>query len=72
MKVLNIIVLILVIIGAINWGLYGTIGIDLVALIFGAKTAIAARIVYAIIGIAGIIALTFFYKLDQPNPATKK
>ena len=54
MKVLDIIALVLVIIGAINWGLIGVLDVDLVALIFGVRT-IFTRIVYTLVGICGIV-----------------
>ena len=56
MYALKIIAYILVIIGAINWGLVGFFGFDLVATIFGEMT-ILARIVYALVGISAIIIL---------------
>lgn len=59
MKVINIIALVLVIIGALNWGLLGFFGLDLVHLIFGDMT-IASRVIYGLVGIAGLVALGFF------------
>ena len=56
MHILKIIAYILVIIGAINWGLVGFFGFDLVATIFG-DMSMLSRIVYAIVGISGIILL---------------
>ena len=53
MKVIDTIVLILIIIGAVNWGLLGFFEFDLVASIFGDMSTFA-RIVYGIIGIAGL------------------
>ncbi len=49
--------LILVIIGAINWGLVGLFQYDLVAALFGGAGAMISRIIYSLIGIAGIYAL---------------
>ena len=46
----------LIIIGALNWGLVGLFGVDLVASIFGPMTA-ASRIIYALVGLAAIINL---------------
>ena len=43
----------LTILGALNWGLIGIFGFDLVAFIFG-PTSIASSIVYSIIGIAAL------------------
>lgn len=56
MYTLKIIAYILVIIGAINWGLVGFFNFDLVALIFGEMT-LFARIVYGLVGISAIYLL---------------
>lgn len=61
MRALKIISYILVIIGALNWGLIGLFNIDLVALIFGEMT-ILARIVYILVGISAIISLITSYR----------
>lgn len=45
----------LVVIGAINWGFIGWFGFDLVASIFG-DMSVLSRIVYALVGLAGLIA----------------
>lgn len=58
MKVLDVIAGILVIIGALNWGLYGALEIDVVAKTLGVMTT-AARVVYILIGIAGLYRLFF-------------
>ena len=59
---LDIFALILIIIGAINWGLIGFFRFDLIASLFGQLSAIS-RIIYAIVGIAGIYSLILFWKL---------
>jgi uncharacterized membrane protein YuzA (DUF378 family) len=51
---LNIVAMILVIIGAINWGLIGFFQFDLVAAIFGGQSAVLSRIIYALVGLAGL------------------
>ncbi len=51
-------------IGALNWGLVGIFGFDLVAWIFGPAT-IASSIIYTIIGIAALIWLIWIF-IDQP------
>ena len=61
MKILNLIALILVIIGALNWGLIGFIGFDLVATIFGSMS-ILSRIVYILVGVSGIYCIKFLKK----------
>ncbi|MDM5247389.1 MULTISPECIES: DUF378 domain-containing protein [unclassified Lysinibacillus] len=57
MSVVYRIALVLVIIGAINWGLIGFFRFDLVAYLFGGQTAVLSRWIYAFIGLAGIISL---------------
>lgn len=52
-------------IGALNWGLIGIFGFDLVAWIFGPAT-IASSIIYTIIGIAALIWLIWIF-IDQPT-----
>ena len=60
---MNIAALTLVIIGAVNWLLIGLFQFDIVAAIFGGQAAVVSRIIYAIIGIAGLWALSFYPKL---------
>jgi len=51
--------LILVIIGALNWGLIGLFNFDLVATLFGGQTSLISRIVYSLVGLAGLYSITF-------------
>lgn len=53
MKVIDKIALVLIIIGAINWGLIGLFQFDLVATIFG-EMSIISRIVYDLVGLSGL------------------
>lgn len=48
--------IILVVVGALNWGLVGLFDLDLVALIFGAMSMLS-RIVYVLVGLAGVYLL---------------
>ena len=65
MKIIDKIALILVIIGAINWGLIGIFNLNLVELIFGNMTAFA-RIIYSLVGIAAVInIMLLFIDLDK-------
>ena len=64
MKTLDYIALILVIIGAINWGLIGFFSFDLVRAIFGDMTLVS-RIIYALVGISGLYSLSFFGRLEN-------
>jgi len=61
MRTLDVTALLLVVIGAINWGLIGFFQFDLVAAIFGNMSAIT-RVIYALVGIAGLYAISFFAK----------
>lgn len=51
----------LVIVGALNWLLVGLFHFDLVATLFGNMTALA-RIVYVLVGVAGLYCLTLLFK----------
>lgn len=61
MKTLKKICLVLVIIGAINWGLVGLFDINLVSTLFGIDN-IVTRIVYVLVGIAGIIDISLLFE----------
>jgi uncharacterized protein len=56
-KSLEWVALVLVVVGAINWGLVGLAQFDLVATLFGGQAAPLARIVYGLVGVAGIALL---------------
>ncbi|WP_315067578.1 DUF378 domain-containing protein [uncultured Clostridium sp.] len=61
MKTLDTIALILIVIGGINWGLIGFFQFNLVDSIFG-SFSIISRIIYALVGISSVYALSFFAK----------
>lgn len=65
MRILNVIVLILLIVGALNWGCIGIFNVDFVASIFGGATSMITRIIYTLVGLAGLWAFGFFKKLDD-------
>ena len=58
-KALDCLALTIAIIGAINWGLIGLFSFDLVAFIFG-NMSWFSRIIYALVGIAGLYIITFY------------
>lgn len=64
MDILKKICLVLIIIGAINWAFVGLFGIDLVASLFGETDNIIARIIYIVIGIAGLIDISYLFERD--------
>lgn len=54
--------LVLVIIGALNWGLIGLFQFDIIASIFGGQSAIISRIIYTIVGAAGIWCTSLLFR----------
>jgi len=59
MKAVRFIAMLLIIIGALNWGLFGLFQYDFVADIFGGPDSALSRIVYTLVGIAGIYGISF-------------
>jgi uncharacterized membrane protein YuzA (DUF378 family) len=69
MKALNLITLVLIIVGGLNWGLVGVADFDLVAAIFGQGSALS-RLVYALVGLSAlyqIVPLLKAFELDEPR-----
>ena len=60
MKVVDTIALILIIIGAINWGLIGIFNFNLVDAIFGAMSVLS-RIIYTLVGISGLWGIKLLF-----------
>ncbi|MDE6601879.1 MAG: DUF378 domain-containing protein [Lachnospiraceae bacterium] len=58
-RALDCLALTIAIIGAINWGLIGLFSFDLVAFVFG-NMSWFSRIIYALVGIAGLYIITFY------------
>lgn len=78
MRILDIIVTVLLIVGALNWGLVGLFGINLVGTLFGEAT-IATRVLYTLVGLGGLYEaynVTFGYETMHHRwcdiPATVK
>lgn len=67
MRTLEIIALVLTIIGAITWGLIGLFDFNLVALIFGGAEGLFTKIVYILVGIAGILDFKLLVELFDEN-----
>lgn len=57
--------LVLVIIGALNWLLVGLFQFDLVAAIFGGATSMLSRVVYTLVGLAGIYCIGLLFRDDR-------
>ena len=56
------IALALVIVGALNWGSIGIFGFDLVAPVFGGQASIGSRVVYTLVGIAGLWCISLLFR----------
>ena len=65
MRTLEIIALVLTIIGAITWGLIGLFDFNLVALIFGGADSLFTKIIYILVGIAGILDFKLLIELFE-------
>ncbi len=59
---MDTVALILTIVGALNWGAIGIFGIDLVGTIFGGQLATFSRIIFTLVGIAGLWCITLLFR----------
>lgn len=64
MKIVDTIALVLILIGAVNWGLIGFFSFDLVRVICG-NMSILSRIIYALVGISGLYGLSYFGRIKN-------
>ena len=62
--------LVITIIGAINWLLVGLFKFDLVAYICGGQTAVVSRVIYTIVGIAGLWCISLLFRQRVPETET--
>lgn len=60
MKPLDLIAMILVIIGGLNWGLVGLLNMDLVALLFG-SIPVLAQIIYILVGLSALYMIYYVF-----------
>ncbi len=65
MSMVNVVALILLIVGGINWGLVGLFNFDLVAAIFGAGSALA-RLIYIVVVLSALWCLTLIGRVNAP------
>jgi len=61
MRIIRFIVLLLILVGAINWGLWGAFQYDVIQDVFGSDQSSLARIAYIIVGLAGIWGISFLF-----------
>ena len=69
---LDKLVLALVIIGALNLGSIGIFQFDLVAALFGGQAALLSRIVYTLVALAGVWAISFFFRDTEASHETAR
>ena len=72
MSLLQRFALALTIIGALNWGLIGLFQFDLVAAIFGGQDSILSRIIYVLVGLAGLVNIALLFKPDEEVNRNRK
>ena len=61
----------LAIIGALNWGSIGLFGFDVVGFLFGGQMAALSRVIFTLVGLAGLWCVTLLFRDDkspEPNP----
>lgn len=66
---LDRIALTLVIIGALNWGAVGLFGIDLVAFLCGGQVGVISRVVYSLVGLAGLWCISLLFRENTTGEA---
>lgn len=57
--------LLLVIVGALNWGGIGLFGFDTVAFLFGGQMSVFSRVIYALVGLAGLWCITLLFRNNE-------
>lgn len=54
------------IVGALNWGSIGLFGFDCVAFLFGGQTGTVSRVIYTLVGLAGVWCITMLFRESEP------
>ena len=65
MKIHDRVALVLGIIGALNWGIVGLFRFDCVAFLFGGQTGTISRVIYALVGLAGLWCIVTLLTRDR-------
>lgn len=68
--VIDKIALVLAIIGALNWGSIGLFGFDVVAFLCGGQMAMVSRIIYTLVGLAGLWCISLLFRENATNEST--
>lgn len=57
--------LILAVVGALNWGIIGFLGVDAIGMLFGGTYSAISRVIYALVGLAGIYLIPSLFSSDD-------
>lgn len=71
MRAVNLITLVLLIVGGLNWGLVGLFDFDLVVAIFGEMSAFS-RLVYVLVGLSAIVQIAVVARADDSNANVRR
>ena len=63
--ILDRIALILTIVGALNWGSIGLFQFDIVAWICGGQSSLLSRIIYTVVGLAGVWCISLLFRARE-------
>lgn len=63
--------LLLVIVGAVNWGLVGLFQFDLIAFLFGGQASLISRVLYTIVGAAGVWSISMLFTSKERRMDTE-
>lgn len=72
MKSLNLLTLVLLIVGGLNWGLVGAIQFDLVAALFGGQDAMLSRVVYVLVGLSALWQIVALARTGSHAPQVRR
>jgi len=64
--VIDKVALTLAIIGALNWDSVGLFGFDAVAFLFGGQMGVVSRVIYTLVGLAGLWCVTMLFRETEP------
>lgn len=64
--VIDKLALVLTIVGALNWGSVGLFGFDCVAFLFGGQMGAVSRVIYTLVGLAGVWCITLLFRDTEP------
>lgn len=67
MTVADNVALTLVIIGAVNWGSVGVFKFDIVGALFGGQTSVMLRVIFTLVGLAGLWTIGLLFKDKKPK-----